>query len=100
MATRRSACPPDCPSGCALEVEVLSPMRIGSVRGARDNSYTAGVVCAKVARYAERVHHPDRLRTPLRRVGAKGEGRFAPVSWDVALDEIAEAFTRAAQRDG
>ncbi|MDJ0937101.1 MAG: hypothetical protein QNI93_17090, partial [Kiloniellales bacterium] len=51
-----STCPHDCPSTCALEVERLSPTRIGKVRGARDNPYTAGVICAKVARYAERVH--------------------------------------------
>lgn len=100
METRRSACPHDCPSGCALEVERLAPDRIGAVRGSRDNSYTAGVVCAKVARYAERIHHPDRLSTPLRRVGAKGEGRFEPVGWEAALDEIAERFIRAAQRHG
>ena len=36
------------------------------------NSYTDGVICAKVARYAERVHHPERLLKPLQRVGAKG----------------------------
>ena len=54
-----SACPHDCPSTCALEVEVLDERTIGRVRGAPDNSYTAGVICAKVARYAERVHHPD-----------------------------------------
>ena len=61
-----SACPHDCPSTCALEVEVLDSHTIGRVRGAPDNSYTAGVVCAKVARYAERVHHPGRLLQPLR----------------------------------
>ena len=49
---RASACPHDCPSTCALEVEVLADNRIGRVRGAKDNSYTAGVICAKVARYA------------------------------------------------
>jgi anaerobic selenocysteine-containing dehydrogenase len=100
METLRSACPHDCPSGCALEVERLAPDRIGAVRGARDNSYTAGVICAKVARYAERVHHPDRLATPLRRVGAKGKGRFEPIGWDEALGEIAEQFARASQRHG
>ncbi|MGE0718803.1 MAG: molybdopterin-dependent oxidoreductase [Alphaproteobacteria bacterium] len=96
----RSACPHDCPSGCSLVVERLSPTRIGRIRGAEDNGYTAGVVCAKVARYADRVHHPDRLTQPLRRVGAKGEGRFEPVSWDAALDLVADAFVRAAERDG
>src|SRR5687768_6446794 len=53
-----SACPHDCPSTCALEVELLGNGRIGRVHGAKSNSYTAGVVCTKVARYAERVHHP------------------------------------------
>ena len=64
--------PHDCPSTCALDVELLADGKIGRVHGARDHSYTAGVVCAKVARYAERVHHPDRLMHPLRRKGPKG----------------------------
>ena len=100
-AIAHSACPHDCPSTCALEVERLDPHRIGSIRGA-DNPYTAGVVCAKVARYAERVHHPDRLSVPLRRVGDKGVGRaaFMPISWDEALDVVAERLTRAAQAHG
>ena len=71
-----SVCPHDCPSTCALAVERLSPTRIGRVHGAPSNPYTAGVVCAKVARYAERVHHPDRLTQPLRRLGEKGAGGF------------------------
>ncbi|HJS30873.1 MAG TPA: molybdopterin oxidoreductase family protein [Alphaproteobacteria bacterium] len=93
-----SACPHDCPSTCALEVERLDARTIGAVRGAEDNSYTAGVICAKVARYAERIHHPDRLATPLKRKGAKGAGEFVEISWDNALDEVAEAFRRAEQR--
>ena len=97
-----SACPHDCPSTCALEVERLSNTQIGRVRGAKLNGYTAGVICAKVARYAERVHHPDRLRTPLRRVGEKGRGleAFEPMSWDAALDAVAEAFLDAEARYG
>jgi anaerobic selenocysteine-containing dehydrogenase len=95
-----SACPHDCPSTCALEVEVFDKHTIGRVRGAEDNAYTAGVICAKVARYAERVHHPDRLLRPLRRVGAKGSGQFAPISWDEALDIVAEQFIRAEQAHG
>jgi anaerobic selenocysteine-containing dehydrogenase len=99
---RSTACPHDCPSTCALEVERLDERRIGKVRGAAANPYTAGVVCAKVARYAERVHHPDRLTRPLKRVGDKGVGRaaFAEISWDEALDRTAEALVRAAQKDG
>ena len=95
-----SACPHDCPSTCALEVEVFGRDAIGRVRGAADNGYTAGVICAKVARYAERVHHPDRLKQPLRRVGAKGSGEFAPISWDDALDLVAEQFLRAEAKHG
>ena len=95
-----SVCPHDCPSACALDVELVAPDRIGRVHGAKDHRYTKGIVCAKVARYAERVHHPDRLTRPLRRTGAKGSGQFEPISWDDALDEVAEAFIRAAERDG
>jgi len=62
-----STCPHDCPSTCALEVEIQDERTIGRVYGAKDNSYTQGVICAKVARYAERVHHPQRLQQPLRR---------------------------------
>ena len=79
---RASACPHDCPSTCALEIEVLDGRRIGSVRGAEANSYTAGVICAKVARYAERIHHPDRLTQPLLRTGPTGSGQFRAISWD------------------
>jgi anaerobic selenocysteine-containing dehydrogenase len=95
-----SACPHDCPSTCALEVEVFGNNAIGRVRGADENAYTAGVVCAKVARYAERVHHPDRLKQPLRRIGPKGSGQFAPISWDDALDLVAERLIRAEQAHG
>ena len=95
-----SACPHDCPSTCALEVEVFGNNAIGRVRGAEDNDYTAGVICAKVARYAERVHHPDRLKQPLRRTGPKGSGQFSPISWDDALDLVAEQFARAEQAHG
>lgn len=101
-----AACPHDCPSTCALEVERLppasvgEPARIGKVRGAADNDYTAGVICAKVARYAERVHHPDRLTKPLLRVGPKGGGQWREIGWAEALDRAAEAFQAAANRFG
>ncbi|MEO9530787.1 MAG: molybdopterin-dependent oxidoreductase, partial [Roseibium sp.] len=90
-----SACPHDCPSTCALEVQFDADGTIRRLKGARDNAYTAGVICAKVARYAERLYHPDRLLKPMRRVGAKGEGRFEEISWEAALDLIAEKFLAA-----
>ncbi|SDG71233.1 molybdopterin-dependent oxidoreductase [Roseospirillum parvum] len=95
-----SVCPHDCPSTCALEVERLNAHTVGRLHGAKGQGYTDGVICAKVARYAERVHHPERLATPLRRTGPKGGGDFAPISWDDALDEIAEGFTRTVQSHG
>jgi anaerobic selenocysteine-containing dehydrogenase len=102
LDTVHSVCPHDCPSTCGLEVERIDSTRIGKVRGAAAHPYTAGVVCAKVARYAERQHHPGRLTQPLRRVGPKGQGisAYQPISWDQALDEVADAFTRAAQLHG
>jgi anaerobic selenocysteine-containing dehydrogenase len=62
--------------------------RITRIDGDPDQPFTAGFACAKVNRDAELVHSPERLVTPLRRVGAKGEGKFAPIGWDEALDEI------------
>ncbi len=95
-----SVCPHDCPSTCALSVEVIDGARIGAVRGAEDNSYTAGVICAKVSRYAERIHHPDRLTHPLLRTGPKGSTQFRRIAWDEALDRIAERFIADAARLG
>lgn len=70
------------------------------MRGSADNSYTAGVICAKVARYAERLYHPGRLLSPKRRRGPKGSGLLREISWNDALDEIADAFVKAEARHG
>jgi anaerobic selenocysteine-containing dehydrogenase len=95
-----SACPHDCPSTCALEIELEADGRIGCVYGAKANSYTDGVICAKVARYAERANHPDRLLHPLRRKGGKRSAEFERISWDAALDITAEAMLAAERRYG
>ncbi len=97
---RASVCPHDCPSACSLEVEVIDGRSIGRVHGAPEQSYTAGVICAKVARYAERIHHPDRLLYPLKRTGPKGTGRFGRIGWDEALDLVAEKFLAAERTHG
>lgn len=97
---RHSTCPHDCPSACALDIEVIDGSTIGRVRGSKLQSYTAGVVCAKVARYAERIHHPERLMHPMRRIGPKGSGQFARITWEEALDEIAARFDAAEQDFG
>lgn len=100
IEVRHSTCPHDCPSACALDIEVVEGRSIGRVRGSKKQTYTAGVVCAKVARYAERIHHPERLMYPMRRIGPKGSGQFARISWDEALDEIAERFNEAEREFG
>ena len=87
METVRAVCGHDCPDMCSLLAEVEGG-RIKRITGDPANSLTAGFACAKVNRDMELVHSPERLTTPLRRTGAKGEGQFAPITWDEALDEI------------
>ena len=96
---RRSVCPHDCPSVCALDVQIETSGRIGRIHGAAQ-PYTDGVIGAKVARYAERIHHPERLLKPLRRVGQKGCGRFEEVSWDAALDLLVARLREASDKYG
>ncbi len=96
----RGACPHDCPDTCATLVSVENGRAV-SVAGDPDHPVTQGFLCAKVNRYIERTYHDARLRTPLRRVGAKGTGVFAPITWDAALDEIATRLDSiAASPDG
>lgn len=87
MPKTRVVCGHDCPDMCSLIVETEGD-RIIRIQGDPEEAYTAGFACAKVNRDLEVVHAPERLRTPLRRTGAKGEGRFAPITWDEALAEI------------
>src|SRR6185369_5384826 len=94
---RHSTCPHDCPSACALDVEVIDGRSSGRGRRSKPQTYTAGVGWARVPRYAERLHHADRLLHPMRRPGPKGSGQFARISWHEALDEI-EARFHAAER--
>ena len=89
-----SVCPLDCPDTCSLDVTVEEG-RVVKVRGSAANPLTAGVVCNKVARYyPDFVHGAGRLRHPLRRVGARGEGRFERISWEAALDLVHDNFAR------
>jgi anaerobic selenocysteine-containing dehydrogenase len=94
----RGACPHDCPDTCALVTTVENGVAT-EVRGNPAHPMTAGVLCTKVSRYTERTYHPERVRTPLRRVGPKGAGRFEPVGWDEALAEIAKRLSAIAARD-
>ncbi|MDF1484952.1 molybdopterin oxidoreductase family protein [Ramlibacter sp. H39-3-26] len=94
----RGACPHDCPDTCALLTTVDNGVAV-KVQGNPDHAHTAGVLCAKVSRYTERTYHPERVLQPLRRVGPKGAGRFEPVAWDEALDDIARRLGAIAARD-
>lgn len=94
----RGACPHDCPDTCALVTTVVDGVAV-KVQGNPDHAPTDGVLCAKVSRYPERTYHPERLLHPLRRVGPKGSGRFEPVGWDDALDDIARRLSGIAARD-
>ena len=94
----RAACPHDCPDTCALRVSVQGG-RVLRVQGDAEHPTTHGALCTKVSRYAERSYHPERVLQPLKRVGPKGSGRFEPVGWAQALDNIAQRLKQIAARD-
>ena len=94
-------CPHDCPDSCAWEVAVdRASERAVDIWGHAGHPFTAGKLCGKVDNYLERTYHRERLSTPLRRVGAKGEGRFEPITWDAAIAEIAARTNAVIERHG
>ncbi|MGH3243625.1 MAG: molybdopterin-dependent oxidoreductase, partial [Spirillospora sp.] len=93
------ACPLDCPDGCSWVVTVRDGKAVG-MRGNPAHPYTRGALCAKVNRWLERAEQPDRILHPLRRTGPKGEGRFERITWDEALDEIAERLDGVVREHG
>ncbi|MFN0026939.1 MAG: molybdopterin-dependent oxidoreductase [Acidimicrobiales bacterium] len=92
-------CHHDCPDSCGWVVTVEGERAV-KLRGNPDHPFSQGELCPKVNRFLDRVYSPDRLLHPLRRVGAKGEGRFEPISWDDALAEIAAEWTERIARHG
>ena len=94
----RGACPHDCPDTCAL-LTTVQDGRAVRVQGNPGHPPTDGVLCTKVSRYTERTYHPERLLQPLKRVGPKGAGRFEPVSWNEALDDIAARLNAIAAQN-
>jgi len=89
--TLKVVCPHDCPDTCVMSVEVEGDRAV-ALGGDPEHPFTRGFLCAKVNRYLERVYSSERILHPMKRVGAKGKGRFRRVSWDEALDEIAARF--------
>ncbi|MDP2417273.1 MAG: molybdopterin oxidoreductase family protein [Hydrogenophaga sp.] len=96
--TVRGACPHDCPDTCSLITTVENGVAV-RVQGNPAHRHTDGALCTKVSRYTERTYHPERLLQPLKRSGPKGSGRFEPVGWDEALDDIAARLQNIAARD-
>src|SRR5690242_14463588 len=103
-ATRvvKGACPHDCPDTCATLTEVrVADGRAVRFTAAPEHPITQGWLCAKVRPYLERVYHPDRLLTPLRRVGPKGGAdRWEPMSWEDAIGEITSRWQTIITRYG
>ena len=99
METVRVVCAHDCPDMCSLLADVEDG-RVLRVRGDPEQPFTAGFACSKVNRDADLVHSPERIETPLRRTGPKGESRFEPISWDKALDEITARWQRIIAESG
>ena len=89
-----TACPLDCPDACSLAV-TSQHGKVITIDGSRRNPVTGGYICAKVRRFGERLYGPDRLLQPGVRKGRKGEGRFERVSWDEALERVADRMRRA-----
>lgn len=94
-----ATCPHDCPDSCAM-VATVEEGRVTGVRGRRDHPFTRGTLCVKVKNYQDRVHSPDRVLYPQRRVGAKGEGRFERITWTEALDAIRDRFRAVIDKFG
>ena len=99
MKKMRSVCPYDCPDACGLVVDVEDGKAVRVV-GDKEHPFTRGVLCPKMANYERTVHSPERLITPLQRVGAKGAGLFAPISWETAIGLIADKWKEIIQEHG
>src|SRR5271165_737391 len=97
-----AACPHDCPDACGTLITVEDG-RATRIQGDQAHPITQGFLCAKVAKYLDRVYSPDRVLYPMRRVAAKGvggEAAFERISWDEALEEITAKLTEVSAEFG
>ena len=96
-----AACPHDCPDACGVLITVEDG-KATKIQGDPAHPVTRGFLCAKVAKYLDRVYSPNRVLYPMKRVGSKGpnQGQWQGISWDEALDEIASRFRSVAAEFG
>jgi anaerobic selenocysteine-containing dehydrogenase len=99
MNSQNTICPYDCPTSCGLLAET-DGTRILRVTGDPDDPVSRGLICGKMRHYEKSIHSPDRILTPLKRIGDKGEGRFAPISWDEAVDTVTSRWKQALREHG
>ena len=95
----RSVCPYDCPDTCGMLVEVENGRAV-RVTGDPEHPITRGLLCPKMLHYEKSVHSPRRLTTPLMRTGAKGSGKFTPISWEEAIQRICSGWKKLIAEHG
>ncbi|MGE5703927.1 MAG: molybdopterin-containing oxidoreductase family protein [Clostridia bacterium] len=99
MKLLKTVCPLDCPDTCSV-IATVEEGQVVSTKGDPDHPITRGALCTKVLRYAHLIHSPERLLYPLKRTGPKGSGSFTRISWEEALDTIAERLRQEIGRHG
>ena len=99
MEIKQTICPYDCPTSCGLLVET-DGNKIYSVRGDKSHPATKGLICKKMRKYQESIHSEDRILTPLKRIGQKGEGKFEPITWEQAVEEITTNWKEVIKNHG
>lgn len=99
MQIKKTICPYDCPTSCGLIVET-DGKKIINVKGDKNHPATQGVICRKMRNYEESIHSNDRILTPLKRTGKKGQGEFKEITWEEALTEITNKWKEIIDKDG
>lgn len=94
-----SVCPLDCPDQCGLLVHKQDG-KIVKIQGDPNHPVTKGNICNKVRNMTERIYDPKRLKYPMKRTGAKGEGKFERISWDEAIETITSKWKELIETDG
>ena len=99
MTIKKTICPLDCPDACGV-VATLEEGVITRLDGDPEHPFTRGFLCKKVRTYHERVQSDDRVLTPQKRVGKKGEGKFERISWDEAWEILVSKLSAIKDEHG